>query len=76
MTKAEALIEGITQDIIVFIVEDKAIDYDDAMHIFYNSQIFEKLTAESTGLYLESPVYIYGLLKDELESGHIVQNEI
>ena len=36
----------------------------------------EKLTDESTGLYLESPVYIYGLLKDELESGHIVQNEI
>ena len=41
MTKAEALIEGITQDIIAFIVEDKAIDYDDAMHIFYNSQILK-----------------------------------
>lgn len=76
MSKPEALIEGITQDIIAFIVEDTSIDYDEAMHILYNSQIFEKLTDEHTGLYLDSSAYVYELLKDEIKDGHIVQKEI
>ena len=76
MTKPEALIEGTTQDIIAFIVEDELVEYDDAMHRVYNSQIFEKLNDVSTGLYLESPVYVYELLKDELEYGHIIQREV
>ena len=39
-------------------------------------EVFEKLQDEETGLYLESPEYVYDLFKDELNFGHIVQAEI
>jgi hypothetical protein len=35
-----------------------------------------KVADEKTGLYRESPAYVYGLLQDELTFGHIVQAEI
>lgn len=40
------------------------------------SDIYEKLTDTETGLYRESPGYVYGLLQDELNFGHIVQAEL
>lgn len=40
------------------------------------SDIYEKLTETETGLYRESPGYVYGLLQDELNFGHIVQAEL
>ena len=43
---------------------------------FYNSEVFEKLIDEETGLYLESPDYVYDLFKDEMNFGHIIQAEI
>lgn len=38
--------------------------------------IYEKLIDTETGLYRESPSYVYGLLQDELNFGHIVQAEL
>lgn len=75
-SKAEQLIEYHIQDIIYYIVEDLRIEYDDAMNRFYNSETFEKLQDIETGLYLESPAYIYGIFQDERNFGKIVQAEI
>ena len=55
---------------------DQNIEYDEAMNKFYNSEVFEKLQDEETGLYLESSGYVYDLFKDELNFGHIIQAEI
>lgn len=76
MDKKEMLMEYNTQDIIGFIVEDMGIEYDEAMRILYNSKVFEKLRSPETGLYLESPAYVYGLLQDEINFGKLVQSEI
>ena len=76
MSQKEQLIEYISQDIIDMITTDRKIKYDEAMNLFYNSQIFEKLQDTDTGLYLESSSYIYDLLKDEMNFGRIVQAEI
>ena len=46
------------------------------MKKFYNSEVFEKLVDKETGLYLESPEYVYDLFKDEMNFGHIIQAEI
>ena len=59
MGKREQLIEYITQDIVVFLVEDKGIEYEDAMKEFYASETYLKLTDEETGLYYESAAYVY-----------------
>lgn len=75
MSKPQMLIEFAIQDIVAYIVEDKGIEFDEAMNEFYGSEIFEKLQDESTGLYLESSAYIYDLYMDEKQLGKIVQKE-
>ena len=62
--KHEILIEGITQDIIKFLIEDRDLDIESAMNIFYNSWIFEKLYDIETGLYLEGSAYVYEVMLD------------
>ena len=57
-------------------VEETGIEYDDAMHTIYGSEIYEKLMDAETGLYRESLSYVYGLLQDEIRYGHIVQAEV
>lgn len=76
MSKAEQLIEYNIQDIVGYIVEDLKIEYDEAMKMFYNSETFDKLENEETGLYLASPAYLYGIFQDERNFGKIVQAEI
>jgi hypothetical protein len=76
MSKQEMLIEYNIQEIIDYISNDKDIDYDEAMHQFYSSKVFEKLNDIDTGLYLESPAYVYDLFKSETDLGKIVQAEI
>ena len=76
MSKQEQLIEFVTQDIIEMITIEQGVEYDEAMNKFYHSEVFEKLQNVETGLYLQSPAYVYDLFKDEMNFGHIVQAEI
>lgn len=71
-----ALMEGVTQDIVAYLVDDNDISIDDAMKLFYGSVVFEKLNDEETGIYRESSSYVYSILKDELSSGKFIQVEI
>lgn len=76
MDIVKALMEGITQDLIIFIIQDNNITIEEAMKLIYGSAIFEKLMDHKTGLYRESSAYVYELLRDELCEGKIVQKEI
>ena len=76
MGKTEQMIEYMVQDLVEILTETHDIEYDIAMHILYNSQIYEKIIDIETGLYRESPAYVYGLLQDELNFGRIVQAEV
>lgn len=76
MSIQEQLIEYIIQDIVDMFASDQNIEYDEAMNKFYNSEVFEKLQDQETGLYMESSGYVYDLFKDEMKFGHIVQAEI
>ena len=76
MCKKDLLMEYLIQDVVDMISTDQKIEYDEAMNKFYNSEVFEKLTDKETGLYLESPDYVYDVFKDEMNFGHIVQAEI
>ena len=76
MSKKDQLVEYAVQDIVDMISIDQNIEYDEAMNKFYNSEVFVKLLDKETGLYLESPEYVYDLFKDEMNFGHIVQAEI
>ena len=73
MDKREQLIEYIIQDIILFLVEDEGIEYEEAMREFYASETYMKLVDKETGLYYESAAYVYDIYKDEKRSGHLVE---
>lgn len=70
--KIQYLIEGISKDIISYLMEDDKIDLASAVGVFHNSETFEKLMDETTGLYIESSAYVYDILKLELRMGKIV----
>lgn len=76
MKKQEQLVEYQIQDIIEYMVSELQIEYDKAMWIFYNSKTFDKLTDMETGLYLESPAYVYGIFQAEINFGDLIQAEI
>lgn len=69
--KVQYLTEGITKDIIAWLMEENHLDLPSAIHLFYNSKTFEKLLDESTGLYVESSAYVYEIFKSEIKMGRI-----
>lgn len=75
MNAQKALIEGVTQDLVIFLVEDREAAIEEVMTMVYSSATFEKLLNTNTGLYRESSAYVYELLKDELKEGALIQKE-
>lgn len=76
MTKQQQMIEYMIQDLVEIIVEVQKIEYDVAMSMLYSSAIYDKISDVETGLYRESPAYVYGLLQDEINFGKIIQAEL
>ena len=76
MDKKKQMIEYMVQDLIEIISETHNLEYENAMNLLYNSEIYNKLLDIETGLYRESPAYVYGLLQDEFNFGHIIQAEM
>lgn len=70
-SKSQYLVEGITKDIVCFLMEEEGFELSEALGIFYNSDTFAKLTDEETGLYIESSSFVYEILKSELKYGKI-----
>lgn len=69
--RMQYLVEGISKDIIAYLMEDNGYDLSTALKEFYNSETFAKLSDEATGLYIESSAYVYEMLKEEFEFGKI-----
>lgn len=76
MDKKKQMIEYMIQDLVEMISEEQNLDYDFAMRLLYDSELYNKLSDTETELYRESPAYVYGLFQDELNFGHIVQAEV
>jgi hypothetical protein len=76
MDKVKALIEGVTQDVIAYLVEEDQIQIEKAVDVLYNSEVFVKLSDSATGLYRESSAYVTALLRDELAKGKFTQTEV
>ena len=69
---ARYLFEGISADVVRFLVERDGMDLPDAISTFHNSETFSKLEDFETGLYIESPAYVYDLLLSELKNGRMI----
>lgn len=76
MSKEKQMIEYMVQDLVEIITEEQNVEYDKAMASLYRSKIFDKIVDLETGLYRESPAYVYGLFADEMNFGRIIQAEL
>ena len=68
MSEMDYMNECTARDVITMLVEKRNMSIADAMDAFYNSKTFENLSNKETGLYFQSPVYIYSVLEKELEA--------
>ena len=76
MSDRDFLIEANIQDVLKYIITDFFFSITEAMRRSYVSEVFAKLQDTDTGLYLESPAYIYDLYQNEVKNGKLVQEEI
>ena len=57
------------RDLILMAMEERGMSLHEAMDAVYNSETFAKMMMPETGLYFQSPVYIYSYLDRELSTG-------
>lgn len=62
------LIESITTELIMLVMQDYHLDMETAIDRVYNSETYAKLLDLRTGLYYQSPLYVYDFLKEELQA--------
>ncbi len=68
MTKQQQtdfLIAHIIDKITQYLIEDFKLDIPMALNLIYNSKVYEILLDKKNSLYIQSPSYIYELLKNE-----------
>lgn len=60
------IIDCDVEEIVSLLQEDCGMKILDAFNTVYNSNIYKKLIDTETGLYIQSPLYIYEYLKEEI----------
>lgn len=72
MTDFEYQIECTTRDLADRLIGDFSMTVSQALRVVYNSETYEKLINPKTGLYFQSPIYVYNFLKNEILVGKIL----
>lgn len=60
------MIETLTSEMIARLMEERSLTMREAMDVVYKSKTYEALNNLKTGLYFQSPVYLYDHLQQEL----------
>ncbi len=75
MTLTDAQKQLMKDDLAVELVGCLMDDYhysrDEALDALYTSETFERLQDDATGLYYQSPGYVYSFLDNELKTGSV-----
>lgn len=69
MTDFDYMLEGMARDLTVMLMERRKMPMTDALDTLYNSETYEKLSDPRSGLYFQSPGYVYDFLDKEIEYG-------
>jgi len=69
MTDFDYMLEGMTRDLTVLLMERRKMPMTDALDTLYNSETYEKLSDPRSGLYFQAPGYVYDFLDNEIEYG-------
>jgi hypothetical protein len=71
MKEIQYMNECMMRDLAVMLMEEHNVSLAEALDILYNSETYEKLQDPATGLYFQSPVYVFDFLQRELRQGKI-----
>ena len=63
---AQFLIECLTEDLIAMLMDAYGVSLDEAADQLYNSRTYSLLENEDSGLYYQSAVYVFDMLREEL----------
>ena len=69
MTDFDYMLEGMARDLTVMLMERRKMPMTEALDTLYNSETYEKLSDPRSGLYFQSPGYVYDFLDKEIEYG-------
>lgn len=71
MKEIQYMNECMMRDLAVMLMDEHNVSLAEALDILYNSETYEKLQDPATGLYFQSPVYVFDFLQRELRQGKI-----
>ena len=66
MSDFQYMVECTTRDVISLLMERNDMQMEDALDKVYNSRTYENLQNEKSGLYIQSPEYVYEELMHEV----------
>ncbi|MBR1514389.1 MAG: hypothetical protein IJ622_08880 [Bacteroidales bacterium] len=65
--KETFMVETLTRELITRLMEERSLTMREAMDIVYNSKTYSVLNNLDSGLYFQSPAYIYDALEEEID---------
>lgn len=65
----EFMVDVMTRDLIKLLMERLEVDMKTAFDIFYNSDTYAALNRPESGLFFQSPKYVYSILDNEIKTG-------
>ena len=65
------MLECMERDVATLLVEKRGMSIRQALSILYASETYRLLQNPKTGLYFQSPQYVYSFLREEIEKGKI-----
>ena len=71
MTKETFMIEEISKDIVLLLMEEHGMSMEEAIRTLYTSDTYDRLSNPCTGLYTQSTAYVYEYLEKELATGRM-----
>ena len=75
MTEIQYMNECMMRDLAMMLIKKYNVSLSEALDVLYNSETFEKLQDERTGLYFQSPVYVFDFLQKELSRNQYMIND-
>ena len=64
--------DELSVEIAGFLVDDYKYSPEEAIDVLYTSETFDRLQDDATGLYYQSPGYVYSFLKNELKTARVM----
>ena len=68
----QLLKDELSVEIAGFLVDDYKFSPEEAIDVLYTSETFDRLQDDATGLYYQSPGYVYSFLQNELKTARVV----